>query len=80
MGFLPAILVESLSALWALDDVGGQAHQLARPDAITTEWARLRQIEVGRSFEPRRHHPVFPSAVRSLASMLAASNCFDTET
>jgi len=63
---LPAIhLVEYAAALRALDDVRCQTYQLVWLNLVTAERAGQREDEVGLSFEPRRHHPTRPSAVRT---------------
>jgi alkanesulfonate monooxygenase SsuD/methylene tetrahydromethanopterin reductase-like flavin-dependent oxidoreductase (luciferase family) len=60
-----ATAVWTAAAFRALDDVRCQAHQLVRLNLVPAKWARLREVEVGLSFEPRRHHPSRPSAERT---------------
>jgi hypothetical protein len=64
-GFPAAHLVEYSAALRALNDVRCQRHPLVRLNLVAAKWARLREVEVGLSFEPRRHHPTRPSADRT---------------
>jgi hypothetical protein len=64
-GFPAPHLVEYAAALRALDGVRCQAHQLVRLNLVTAKWARLREVEMGLSFEPWRHHPTRPSAERT---------------
>jgi hypothetical protein len=60
-----AHLVEGTATLWALDYMGGETHQFVGLNFVRTQWADLREIEVGFSLEPRCHHPARPSAVRT---------------
>jgi hypothetical protein len=64
-GFPAIHLVEYPAAFGALDDVRCQTHQLVWLNLVTAERAGKREDEVGLSFEPRRHHPTRPSAVRT---------------
>jgi hypothetical protein len=63
-GFPVTHLVEHSAALRAPDDMRCQAHQFVRLNLVAAERAGKREVEVGLSFEPRRH-PTRPSAERT---------------
>src|SRR6202789_2371775 len=56
-------LIEGSATLRAVDDVRGQAHQLARLNLVAAKRAGKREVEVWLSFESWCHRPTRPSAV-----------------
>jgi hypothetical protein len=65
VGFLPPISANASPQLGHLMMCEARRSSSTRLNTVASQWAELRKIEVGLSFEPRPYHPARPSVERT---------------